>query len=204
MFSINEFRSSINNQGILRSNRYIATFKIPNYLRQRYRYDTKDTNLLSLRCENVSLPGFDFLSADGPPRMGYGAVEKHPYVPGFSGLSLTFILDSKSRIYNFFYDWTMTIVNYNGKGGTNYNNPNGGWSAYEVGYKKDYQSEIDIKVYDGNKSEKSISIAGNEIFGVKLYSAYPVGMPSVPLAWDSPDIMRMTVPFSYTDFEIIR
>jgi hypothetical protein len=198
MFNIRDFRSSVNNQGILKTNRYMVSFKAPNYLLGKY----PKTDLMTIRCENVSIPGFDFASADGPPRMGYGAIEKHPYVPGFSGMSLTFLMDSKSAIYNFFYDWTMNIVNFNGKGGTNYRN--GKWKPYEVGYKDNYKTDLNISVYNGAKNEGSSKVAGDEILSLMIYSAFPLGMPSIPLSWESTELMRITVPFSYTDFEILR
>lgn len=201
MFNITDFRSSINTRGVLKSNKYLVEFGIPTYLRNRY--GTDDQSLMSLRCESVSIPGFDFLSADGPPRMGYGAIEKHPYVPGFTGLNLTFLLDSKSKIYNFFFDWAMSIVNFNGRGGTNFSRDDG-WSAYEVGYKVFYKTDLKIMIYDGVKSEKSNSVAGNEILKLNIFDAFPMGMPSVPLAWDSPDLIRLSIPFTFTDFSIDR
>jgi hypothetical protein len=200
MFNITNFRSSINDKGILRTNKYLVQFKAPNYIAGKY----SSTDLMSIRCENVSIPGFDFASADGPPRMGYGAIEKHPYVPGFGGMSLTFLMDSKSEIYNFFYDWTMCIVNFNGRGGTNYRDVNNKWKPYEVGYKRDYQTQLNISVYDGAKKEGSSRVAGNEVLSLKVYSAFPLGLPSIPLAWESTELVRLTVPFSYTDFEITR
>lgn len=200
MFNISNFRSSVNNKGVLKSNKYLVQFKAPTYLIDRY----PSTELMSLRCETVSIPGFDFLSADGPPRMGYGAIEKHPYVPGFSGMSLTFLMDSKSVIYNFFYDWTMSIVNFRGKGGTNYRNANSRWKPYEVGYKDYYKTDLNISVYDGAKADDSSKMAGNEILSLQVYSAFPLGLPSIPLAWESSELVRLTVPFSYTDFEMTR
>lgn len=199
MFSINDFKASINTRGILRSNKYLVSFKIPEYLQGRY--TTDDQRLISIRCESVSLPGFSFLSADGPPRYGYGPVEKNPYVPGFDGLSLTFILDSKNRIYELFYDWTMSIVNYDGRGGTNMRNGTS-WKPYEVGYKSLYQTDLNISVYDGNKSETSTSESGNLVMNAKVYAAFPMGIPSNPLSWESTDAMKLTIPFAYTDFRI--
>jgi len=96
----------------------------------------------------------------------------------------------------------MSIVNFNGKGGTNYRN--GTWKPYEVGYKKDYQTELNILVYDGAKKEDSNKVAGNEVLSLKAWSAFPLGLPSIPLAWESTELVRLTVPFSYTDFEITR
>jgi hypothetical protein len=37
-----------------------------------------------------------------------------------------------------------------------------------------------------------------------ISSAFPLGLPSIPLAWESTELVRLTVPFSYTDFEITR
>lgn len=202
MFSIKDFRSSINKGGILRPNKYIVEFSVPEYLKPRY--SSGNLSLMSLRCESVNIPGFSFASKDGPPAFGYGPVEKHPYVPGFDGITLTFLLDSKNKIYKFFYDWTMSIVNYDGRGGTNMRNSSGStsWKPYEVGYKSKYQTDLSIHIYDGNKNEKTNSEAGNRVMTIKLYSAFPMGLPSNQLSWESTDVMRLPIPFSYTDFGI--
>lgn len=198
MFSINEFRTSIDKQGILRSNKYFVEFALPEYLRNSYSDD--DKRLMSLRCENVAIPGMSFLSTDSQPRFGYGPVEKMPYVPGFDPISLTFILDSKNKIYKLFYDWTSAVVGFNGKAGTNLRN--GTRKPYEVGYKNKYKTDLIIRVYDGNKAKDTSPTAGKEVMLVKLYAAFPMGLPSTPLAWDSTDAMKLSIPFSYTDFEI--
>jgi hypothetical protein len=200
MFNINDFKTSIDSLGVLLSNKYEVNFEAPKYIRDLNKYS--NTKLMTIRCESVSIPGFDFASKDGPPRMGYGAIEKHPYVPGFSGISLTFLMDSKSEIYNFFYDWTMHIVNFNGKGGSNYRDSNNAWKPYEVGYKDDYKTDLNISVYDGVKKQNSNS--SNEILSLKVYSAFPMGLPSIPLAWDSSQLIKLSIPFSYTDFELIK
>lgn len=202
MFNIKDFRASIDTKGILRPNKYHVRFKVPTYLSTRYTDD--DIKLMSLRCESVSIPGFNFASKDGPPAFGYGPVEKHPYVPAFDGTTLNFILDSKNKIYKFFYDWTMAVVNYDGRGGTNMRNSSGStyWKPYEVGYKSNYQTDVFIEVYDGNKNERTNSDAGNKVMTIVLYSAFPMGLPTNQLAWDSTDIMRLPVPFSFTDFGI--
>lgn len=200
MLNIKDFRSSINDQGILRPNKYMVQFSMPEYLKGFY--NGEDLKLLSLRCESVNIPGFNFASKDGPPAFGYGPIEKHPYVPGFDGVTFTFLLDSKNKIYKFFYDWTMKIVNYDGRGGTNMRSNSVDWKPYEVGYKSQYQSNIFIQVFDGNKNTKNNSDVGNRVMNIALYSAFPMGLPSSQLAWESSDVMRISVPFSFTDFGI--
>ena len=199
MFDITNFRSSINTKGILRTNRYIVQFAKPEYLRD---YDIETIKMMSLRCESVSLPGFDILSADSPPRAGYGPIEKQLYVPAFSGLSLTFLVDTKNTIYKFFYDWTMAIVNYDSQGATKLRSNSRGRAPYEVGYKNKYKTELVISVYDGNTTENTEVKTGSEIVRMKIFGAYPNGLPTIPLAWESSDLMKLQVPFSFTDFSI--
>lgn len=202
MFNIKDFRASIDTRGVLRNNKYLVSFNLPEYLTERKdkRYGLDDQKLMTLRCDAVTIPGFDFLNTDGPPRFGYGPIERMPYVPGFAPMNLTFILDAKTRVYELLYDWTSAIVQFDGKGGTNLKNGLTRF-AYEVGYKAKYQTDLIIDVYDGVKSESS-SVAGNLVMSMTAYSAFPAGLPPMQMGWESTDISKIQVPFSYTDFTV--
>lgn len=198
MFKIDEFISSINKNGVVRTNRFSATFALPEYLRGResnYGYNDK---LISIRCESAQFPGIAFGSIDGPPRLGYGAVESIPYNVTFEEISLTFLVDAHTRIHKLFYDWVNTIVNFQGsKGQSDWKrNTNSitNAAAYEVGYKDKYTTDVEVVVYDTNDAK---------IMTAKAYKAYPKLLPSADLAWGQNDeLMKMTIPFSFTDFDV--
>lgn len=198
MLKINEFISSINKSGVVKTNRFVAFFKIPDYLSGREAEYGINDKLISLRCEAAQFPGVSLSTIDGPPRLGYGAVEAIPYNTAFEDISLTFLVDAHTRIHKLFYDWVNTIVNFQGSRGQKdweaVTNTNTRAAAYEVGYKDKYRTDITIAVYDSDDKK---------IMTVDAYNAFPKLIPSIDLAWGSNDeLMKMTVPFSFTDFNV--
>lgn len=194
-FNLNGFKQNINKGGVLKASRYEVQLGIPQYLQSRWA-NFGDT--LSFRCEATRLPGMQFASADGPPRLGYGPLERHPYNVNYEEISLTFIMDARTEVHKFFYDWCNSIFNFKGKGGTAAQE-GGGPSAinnalvYEVGYKKKYSVDMDINVYKDT---------GKLTMSAKLFQAFPMAMPAIPMSWNDSEIVKLTIPFTYLDFEI--
>lgn len=220
MFNIKGFMSEINTGGVLRTNRYHVTFAAPAYLRDDALTSTlNDQNTstpldrISLRCESVQLPGVTMATIDGaPPRMGYGPIESMPYGTVFDDITLSFIVDAKSEVHRFFYKWVNSIVNFHAQGQTKLRESLGpvkGMKTYEVGYKKNFTTDLTITVYDGVNSKTQENgqnvflVQGKRVMEVKVYNAFPKLLPSLDLSWGSNDeIVRLQMPFSYTDFEV--
>lgn len=199
-FKITEFISSINKHGVVRTNRFIATFNLPSYLKDdESKYGVAD-KLISLRCESAQIPGMNLTDTPGV-RLGYGSQENMPYSVAFDDISLTFLMDAHTRLHKLFYDWVNTIVNFDkskgqsGLSSESSKNSNTKGNAFEVGYKNMYKTDIIITVYDTTDE--------SPIMTVKAYNAYPKSMPAADLSWGSPDeLMKMTIPFSYTDYDV--
>lgn len=203
MFNISNFRSEIGENGVLRNNRYLVTFVAPKYLRDGTRSRTS-TDSITLRCETAQLPGMQFATIDGPPRLGYGPIESTPYGVTFEDLSLTFIVDKNSYVHKFFYDWVNCIVNYNNEGRVTpagNRGPVQGMKTYEVGYRADFSTNINITVYDGIRNTQTKE--EGPVLTATAYNAYPKALPSVDLTWQPTDeVVKLTIPFSYTDYNI--
>ena len=199
MFDISTFRSEIDERGVLRTNRFLVTFGAPKYLNKKHR-----TEQMTLRCEAAQLPGMQFATIDGPSRLGYGPIESTPYGVTFEDMSLTFLVDSKSDVHRFFYDWVNSIVNFNNQGAitpVGYNGPVAGMRTYEVGYKTDFSTNIEVTMYSGKKGPNQST--ETKVLTAKAYNAFPKSLPSVDLAWEQQDgVVKLTIPFSYTDFNI--
>lgn len=201
MFKIDNFKSEINTYGVLRNNRYVVDFTPPEYLKGQY----SSLDRIELRCEAAQLPGMQFATIDGPPRLGYGPIESTPYGVTFEDLSLTFVVDKDSYVHKFFYDWVNCIVNYNNAGAITpqgaTRGPISGMKTYEVGYRSKFSTSVNIIVYDGvakpGDTETSVLTA-------TAYNAYPKALPSVDLNWQPTDeVVKLTIPFSYTDYNIL-
>ena len=186
MFNINKFSSEINNNGTLKSNRFIVDFSLPVALRNgNYKTET-----ISMRCDNVQWPGVSFATLESPPRAGYGATEVIPYAPIFEDVSMNFIVDRNSYVHKFFFNWMNKIVNLQSEGQTRYKE-----GAFLVGYKNDYCSTINIKVYRETGTNQA-DLAMNGI----LYRAFPRAMQSFDLNWASnDDLIKLNIQFTYTD-----
>lgn len=199
MFNIKDFTSSINTAGVLKTNKYIATVTLGKDHYLRGFLNQNDERLFSIRCDSIQLPGVSLASADGPPRLGYGPVEKHPYSANFDDMSLTFIVDADSRIHRMLYNWVNAIVNFQSFGGDNLTQANGPTkaSAYEVGYRNKYAAELQVDVYRDtgkNTNQKSMTF--------KAYKAFPMAFPSSGLNWNEGELLKLNIPFAYTDYSI--
>lgn len=205
MFSINEFKSSIDQKGVLQNNRFVASFAVPKYLEDAY--GAEDTRLISLRCESANLPGLQ-LSLIERPRIGFGPLEYNPYNIINDDINLTFITDAHGSISKFFYDWMNTIVNFQGsKGQSELNKATSvrghNLGAFEVGYKDNFTTKLVITVYDKNGSIIEEGQPGNKVMELTAYKAFPKQLPTIDLSWQNEsELIRMTVPFAFTDYTV--
>jgi hypothetical protein len=216
MFNISGFRSSIEKNGVLRSNRFIVFFNLPTSLQDfKGEYGFED-GLISLRCETAQLPGLNLATID-QPRIGWGPTEGVPHNLAYSEITLTFLMDAQSKIHRMFYDWMNTIVNFQGSRGQSALDRS--WDvgsnkayAYEVGYKENYTTDVLITVYDNYASptEGGEGTAGyaseygnNPVMNVRMFKAFPKALPNVDLSWGANDeLIRLSIPFGFTDFTV--
>lgn len=216
MFNISGFRSSIEKNGVLRSNRFIVFFSLPDYLQdKRAEYGYED-GLISLRCETAQLPGLNITTID-QPRIGWGPSESIPHNLTYSEITLTFLMDAQSKIHRLFYDWMNTIVNFQGSRGQS--SLDKSWRigsldtyAYEMGYKEKYTTDILVSVYDNYASPAeegpgaagyAIEYGNNPVLNVRMYKAYPKSMPNVDLSWGADnELIRLSIPFGFSDFAV--
>lgn len=195
--NINDFRTSIDKRGILKTNKFEAQFgfRQGHYLQGD---PAIDQNLLTIRCDGATLPGVSLASYDGPPRLGYGPTEKHPYSSIFEDLTLTFIVDAGSQVHRMLYKWVNCIVNFQGLGASTLNTGASGFGssrarAYEVGYRDKYDSTLTLRVFRDT---------GDLAMTFTAYNTFPMGFPQSTMNWNEGDILRLSIPFAYTDYSV--
>lgn len=204
--NLNGFIADVNKEGMLLENKFLVTFSAPKYLTDstsplaKYKSIYNHTELLTLRCEAATVPGLQFAGIDGPPRIGYGPIEYHPYNVVYDDIFLTFALDAKGTIHKFFYDWLNCIVNFHAQGQSNLDKNGTGivsdMSPYEVGYKKDYSVELSIDIYTGVEADHKSAIT------VRAYKAFPKAITPLNLNWESGQPIKIQLAMAYTDFDI--
>lgn len=194
-FNINEFRTELNVNGLLRPLNYLVVFNNPRILDRNQSivegYPTKsrrDTRFLTLRCESATMPGVNFFTSDDIRRYGYGPLERRPYLPTFNPITLSFLVDRQAKIIEYFYSWTNGIVDYNASKGMI--NPN--TKPYFMNYKSEYISNsMSIWVYDESFDKQIL---------VTLRDVFPLAVSDVSLNWGSTnEPIRFSVVLQYTD-----
>jgi hypothetical protein len=118
-----------------------------------------------------------------------------PYNAFLHDTTFTVLVDKKSDLWHFWYNWVRYINEFNGTESTGrLTGPQSRIPSFNVKYKDDYSSTMQIIVYN---QEGEVSSR------VNLYEAFPSSVREVPLAWnDVGDLMRISVSITYANYSI--
>jgi hypothetical protein len=190
-FNISTFRSHIDGLGgVMRTNMFQVEVNPPGFLR------TLDAQTLSFFCMATNLPGVKLISKS-VQRYGYGPLEKMNMGFDNSDITLNFIGDAGGNILNFFTDWIrgeVEIASDVGPNDTVKGRPNQAvaMKPYRVNYKKNYETQITINVFD--------STGKNIAYNVTLNKACPTEIDPIFIKWNpSDEFMIIPVRFSFLD-----
>ena len=196
LFSIDNFRTELNNYGVLPSHSFLVRFapfagaSELNSALNNYTIINKDK--LIMRCDNALLPATTLIKEEAIRRYGYGPTETVPYNVNFGDFTLQWIVDSNSEVIDFFNKWINVIVNHDSKGGADMLTQKYGYNPYEAGYKDDYSnSQVSVFVYDRQL---------NTTIQYSIYDVFPISIQSINLAWgDENQMVKYNVTFAFTD-----
>lgn len=168
---INSFVSSFK-QELARPSRYDVLIPIPAILAPAYLTTAKNLNL---RCESTTLPGRSFATTER--KFGSSPIQKIPYQPVYTDVSMTFIVggDMKERLL---FDQWMEIINPS--------------STYNFNYRADYVTDIGIIQYD---------LQNNVTYNAVLIDAYPLEVNQLDLDWSNDGYHKLSVVFAYTKWQ---
>ena len=138
---------------------------------------------LTLRAENVSLPGRSIATTDS---LHVGPMRKIGYTAMYAEIAITFILGESYIEKEFFDKWIDTIV------GDHRVKHNPGGERFNTGYYDDYKGTIEIQ---------NVNRAGENTYKTTLIEAWPINMAAVALDWGSNDITKLNVTFAYRYYE---
>lgn len=143
---------------------------------------------IGMYCNEASLPGNSFatteMTTDFP-----GVSQKFPYRKIYNDLQLTFYVDSQYKILKFFESWMSYIASPYGSGKA-INEESGETGSFRFNYPSAYKCNIYVAKF--NKDE---TIANRIAY--RFINAFPIDITSMPVSYDSSDILRCTVSFSY-------
>lgn len=181
---------------------YICEFAPPasvnNFLAQRAtagfdggQYVGPTQELIQLSCSEASLPGSS-LATNEINNDYTGVTERHAYRRLYDDRSdFTFYVDSNYYVIDFFENWISYVVGENnlaGQGNPTYN--------YRVNFPKGptgYQTEnLYIKKFERDYKGRNLSY--------QFINAYPISINSMPVSYDSSQLLKCTVSFTYSRY----
>lgn len=183
-FNIENFRKNIEKYGYADNNSYSVLVQTPPILGG----SSTNPERMSFRIDQIRVPGISLQTAD-INRYGIGPTQRQPLNAQFQEVSMSVLGDRECQFWQFWYEWTRAIFQFNGAGSGN-QVPN-----YTTEYKDQYASTIVIFIYDHE---------GRPVQQVNLFEAYPTAIRDFPLAWGDPGLLKINVSLIYTEYTIQR
>jgi hypothetical protein len=142
-----------------------------------------DGEFLSLSCSEASLPGSS-LATHEINNDFTGVTEKHVYRRQYDDrIDFTFYVDHDYTVIKFFETWMSWIV-----GEDQFKNQAQPNFTYRVKFPEDYKVNIHVQ-----KFEKDLVNYAEYTF----VGAYPISITSMPVSYDSSQLLKCTVSFTY-------
>lgn len=168
--SINSMMASIQNEGVLFSNRFEVIFTPPKII--EYSPAFRGMPNLTLRCESVLVPGRSF---NVTPYRIYGPARNMPTEAIYSGeISMTFLLSADLREREFFETWMNSI-----------SNP----IDYKFEYYYSYISNVQVNILNRNDDISHISM---------IEEVYPKTIGDLQMGYDRDnDTIKQEITFAF-------
>lgn len=196
-FNIQSFKSNISSFGYLKPSHFEVGVTPPSFMQGGQIINGSNitslnsiTDTLRFRIDQVTIPGASLMSAEVQV-YGIGVQQKMPFNAYLYDTTFTVLVDKKSQLWHFWYNWVRYINEFNGTETTAaVRNP-----SFNNRYKDDYSTTIQIVMYDDE---------GEVNTRINLYEAFPSSVREIPLAWnDTGDLMRIAVSITYSSYSIV-
>lgn len=150
-------------------------------------------DILTLSCCDASLPGSSLVTHEINNDF-HGVTERHAYRRLYDDRSdFSFYVDHDYNIIQFFENWISYIVNEEFKVNSNYfyrmNYPDGDSGLNNAGYRS---PALYIKKFERDYSGRYLEY--------KFLQAYPISISSMPVSYESSNLLKCTVSFTYTRY----
>lgn len=186
-FNIQDFKSNIDKQGVLQTNRFVIT--IPKVMAGV----VDNVQTLQFRAEEIRLPGHTLQTFESH-RYGIGPSQKFPTNINFTDASISFIETKHGEIWNHLNRWSRKIFDHGGaqNGRDSYFRQ----ESYTLEYKDDYVSDIIIDLFDNQQ---------NKINTITLLDCFPTSVGDVPLSWGlNNNLFRINASFNFRDINTLK
>lgn len=148
---------------------------------------TKNNILIRLSCAEASLPGSSLATSEINNDY-YGVTERHAYRRLYDNQAdFTFYVDRDYKIIDFFENWIAYISGEDDILEQEYTNYN-----YRFSFPKDYKTDnLYITKFERDYTES---------LEYQFINAFPISINSMPVSYESSQILKCTVSFSYVRY----
>ena len=164
--------------------------------------------ILSLSCSEASLPGSSLATHEITGDYT-GVTQKHAYRRLYDDRAdFTFYVDSEHYQIHFFESWMSYIVGEEVSGtGTNKGLFDSDYN-YRVNYPNYYRGSIIINKYERDygrsNSMRDLVPSTKKYTQYTLFEAFPISINSMPVSYDSSDVLKCTVSFTFSRYIITK
>ncbi len=157
---------------------------------------TNNQELIELSCSEASLPGSS-LTTNEINNDYTGVTERHAYRRLYDDRAdFTFYVDSNYYIIDYFENWIAFISGENDLGGQV-----GRTFNYRVKFPDDYKTD---SLYIAKFEKNHIRNDKGKALVYKFINAFPISINSMPISYDTSQLLKCTVSFTYSRYVISR
>ena len=159
-------------------------------------YTGLNQELIQLSCSEASLPGSS-LATNEINNDYTGVTERHAYRRLYDDRAdFTFYVDSNYYIIDFFENWISYVVGENNLSGQENRTYN-----YRVNFPEQYKTDhLYITKFERDYNRKD----SGKALTYKFINAYPISINSMPVSYDSSQLLKCNVSFTYSRYVISR
>lgn len=168
MAKLDDFISIVKKVGLAKANRYTVILTPP----QSALVNGGGDNLkkMLLLCDQFQVPGVNLSTVQNRT---FGEFREVPYEKLFGDVQMSFYVDNKLYVKEFFDNWMNIIQNNNNRTFSYYN---------------DYIAHMKVIVED---------VADNERFAVEMFECYPKTIAPIQLDYSNKEVMKLSVTMQY-------
>lgn len=191
-FKTGELKTKLFENGLAQTSVYLVnvTSGNPNFLSFLGNRGNVNTERINLLCADAVLPGTSLATHEVTNDYS-GVTEKIAYRRIYDdSLDLTFYVDGKYELLTYFDAWMDYITGQGSTSDTNNYEKNNAY--YRMNYPATYKSNIELI-----KFEKDNSKSQQPAIEYKFIDAFPTNIVSMPISYNSSELLKCTVSFSY-------
>ena len=189
--------------------RFSPPKKVNNFLSERLsagfaggEYVGETQELIELSCSEASLPGSS-LATNEINNDYTGVSERHAYRRLYDDRAdFTFYVDRNYYIVDYFENWISYVINESDFKEIQKRN-----YTYRVNFPDDYKTdELYITKFERDYGSQEIDPNNkkNRPLTYKFINAYPISINSMPVSYDSSQLLKCTVSFTYSRYILSR